>query len=69
MFDRLKANKVKEILITFFLNRYNSQNFRICLQIANFTQNILALKPIHEFSPLFGPVKKELSPVINIIII
>ena len=60
---QLRANKLKEILITFFLNRYNSQNFRTCLQIFSFTQNKLALKPIQDFSSRFVPAIRELSAV------
>ena len=33
----------------------------MCLQIINFTQNKLALKPIHDFSPRFGSAILELS--------
>ena len=38
IFHQLRAKGLKEILITFFLNRYNSQNFRVCLKIINFTR-------------------------------
>ena len=41
IFHQLRANKLKEILIPFFLNRYNWQNFHMCLQIVNFTQKNL----------------------------
>ena len=37
----------------------------MCLRIVNFTQNKLALKLIHDFSPRFGPAIRELSTVIN----
>ena len=55
IFHQLRGNKLKEMLITLFLSRYDQQNFCICLQIVNFTQNKLALKPIKNFSPGFGP--------------
>ena len=35
------------------------------LQIINFTQNKLALKPIQDFSPRFGSAIQELFPAIN----
>ena len=41
----------------------------MCLQIVNFTQNELALKPIQDFSPRFDPVIRELFAVINRIFI
>ena len=37
----------------------------MCLQIANFTHNKHALKPIQDFSSSFGPVIRELSAAIN----
>ena len=39
------------------------------LQIINFTQNKLALKPIQDLSPRFGSAIQELFPVINRIFI
>ena len=69
IFYQLKTNELKEILITFFLNRYNQQNFHMSLQIINFTQNKLALKHIQDFSACFGPATQELSTVINRIFI
>ena len=41
----------------------------MCLQIINFTQNKLALKPIQEFSRSFFPAIRELSAVMNKIFI
>ena len=51
--------------INFFLNRYNYQNFHMCLQFVIFTQEKLALKPIQDFPPRFGSTIWELSAVIN----
>ena len=35
IFHQLSTNKLKELLVTFFLNRYNSQTLRMYLQIVN----------------------------------
>ena len=37
----------------------------MCLQIVNFTQNKIFLKPIQDSSPRFGPAITELSAVRN----
>ena len=63
-----RANKLKEMLVDFFLNRYN-QNFHMCSthelpQIINFTHNKLALKTMQNFSPHFGLVAKKFLAVI-----
>ena len=65
-----RANKLKEMLVIFFLNRYHS-NFRMCStnefpQIINFTHNKLALKTMQNFSPHFGlATKKFLAVIMN----
>ena len=58
-FHQLRASKLKEVLITFFLTS-------ACVyKLSIFTQNKLALKPIQDFSLCFGPAIQEFSAVIN----
>ena len=55
IFHQLSTNKPKEIVITFFLNVYNRENFQIYLQIVNLHKmNLFRNLPNLEFFPPFG---------------
>ena len=61
IFHQLSTNKLKELLVTFFLNRYNSQTLRMYLKIVN----LILLWSLFQISPFFGSAIWELSTVSN----
>ena len=66
IFHQLSTSKLKEIVISFFLNVYNWENFQIYLQIVNLHKmNLFKNLPNLEFFPPFGSATRELSTFIN----